>query len=295
MSISFKRKQYTEITSEAGVHFCASELYDILNCLNKLTGVIVALYDNTNNEIVYNAPVMRGYCQYLQSSEKGAIECPHLDQCACTISATTHKTYTYICHAGLCETLIPLYLNSVHIGYLVLGQYRNASKAMDHKEVVQVAKKCGVDPDTLCALYNDLSIYTDDEVENYTKLLSIIADSIIARKLVKLSNVTLFDIISQYIDEHLSEELTSSTLCAQFYISRSNLFSIFKQANTSPNNYITDKRLQTAYKLIIETQLSVAEICEKIGFSNSSYFCRQFRARFGTTPIQTRKQYNAQR
>lgn len=52
---------------------------------------------------------------------------------------------------------------------------------------------------------------------------------------------------------------------------------------------LQNKRMDTAALWLKTTNLSVAEICEGIGYDNTSHFHRLFKARFGTTPDQYRR------
>ncbi len=57
----------------------------------------------------------------------------------------------------------------------------------------------------------------------------------------------------------------------------------------SPIAYLNAYRLEKAFKLLHETRDSIADIAFASGFSNQSYFTRQFKSRFGTTPLRARR------
>ena len=52
----------------------------------------------------------------------------------------------------------------------------------------------------------------------------------------------------------------------------------------SPNMYIQNERLRIAAKLLLEGEYSVAEISEKVGFSDSTYFYKCFKNKYGVAP-----------
>ena len=58
----------------------------------------------------------------------------------------------------------------------------------------------------------------------------------------------------------------------------------------TPNEYLTERRLEEAKRLLADTAGSVAEIARVCGFSSSSYFISVFRRRFGETPRAYRAQ-----
>ena len=52
----------------------------------------------------------------------------------------------------------------------------------------------------------------------------------------------------------------------------------------SPNEYVRISRLRKAKELLSTTQLSVAEICYRTGFSSPSYFSKCFKSFAGELP-----------
>lgn len=52
----------------------------------------------------------------------------------------------------------------------------------------------------------------------------------------------------------------------------------------SPNIYIQNERLRIAAKLLLEGEYTVSEISEKVGFSDSTYFYKCFKNKFGIAP-----------
>jgi len=56
-------------------------------------------------------------------------------------------------------------------------------------------------------------------------------------------------------------------------------------AGMTPGQLIKEIRLRIAYRLLLERKVSkVAELAQRVGFENSSYFSRQFLERYGKRP-----------
>ena len=59
----------------------------------------------------------------------------------------------------------------------------------------------------------------------------------------------------------------------------------FKQSmGMSPTNYIAERRIEGAKKLLQETELPISEIALRVGFSSQSHFTTSFRRVAGATP-----------
>lgn len=90
--------------------------------------------------------------------------------------------------------------------------------------------------------------------------------------------------ILDYINEHLSEEITIDKLSSNFYLNRYYLMHFFKEeTGYTIGNYITEKRLLLA-KSLVQNGCSITEACYRSGFKNYSTFSRAFKKAFNTVP-----------
>lgn len=53
---------------------------------------------------------------------------------------------------------------------------------------------------------------------------------------------------------------------------------------------LAEERINNADKLITQTDMKIGEIIRSVGYENESYFHREYKARFGTTPLARRKE-----
>ncbi len=89
----------------------------------------------------------------------------------------------------------------------------------------------------------------------------------------------------QYIDAHLTENISLETIALQAGYSRNYFSTLFTSLNgLSPWEYITIKRVGLAKKMLSASDLSVTEIASKCGYENLSNFNRQFKRLTGYTP-----------
>lgn len=92
-------------------------------------------------------------------------------------------------------------------------------------------------------------------------------------------------IIRNFREEIKLEDIANHVYLSPFYFSR-----IFKKhMNTSPINYLIDFRVNNAKKLLHNTNLSIKEIGEASGFSNTSHFITTFKNRVGLSPKKFRE------
>ena len=55
------------------------------------------------------------------------------------------------------------------------------------------------------------------------------------------------------------------------------------------NHYITQVRLEKAKELLLEDELSIADIAEACGFQSLSYFTKTYKKHYGHSPSQAKK------
>lgn len=68
---------------------------------------------------------------------------------------------------------------------------------------------------------------------------------------------------------------------------------LFKEyAGKSPVQYRTELKINYAKRMLCESDMSVSEISEALGFESDSYFCRVFKNRTGITPSEYRNSQN---
>ena len=84
--------------------------------------------------------------------------------------------------------------------------------------------------------------------------------------------------IRQYINENISSDIDLETICKYFYISKSNLISMFSQEfGQTPHKYIIEKRIEIAKKLLSNDDLTIAEVGHRVGFGGEKYFYSVFK------------------
>ena len=95
--------------------------------------------------------------------------------------------------------------------------------------------------------------------------------------------------VTDFIDTHLSEDLTIAILAKEACLSPFHFARAFKAATgTAPHRYLTDRRIDHAKTLIAGGRLPLAEIADICGFSSQAHLTRWFKRIVGTTPHEYR-------
>lgn len=96
------------------------------------------------------------------------------------------------------------------------------------------------------------------------------------------------------IEAGVGQSITVNQLAQRIGISRRDLLRLFrKELNNTPSRVLSQRRLDRARSLILNTGLPMTTIAESVGFSSQSHLTSSFHAEFGITPAQQRREYMA--
>ena len=97
--------------------------------------------------------------------------------------------------------------------------------------------------------------------------------------------------IKHYIEENFADpQLSVSSIANSFFISNAYLSRVFRRfCHQTCIEYITQVRMEQAQRLLENTEIRIADIAEKTGYSSVYYFSVQFKKLTGETPGEYRK------
>ena len=83
------------------------------------------------------------------------------------------------------------------------------------------------------------------------------------------------------------KNVTLSYVSDRLFLSQSYVSRVFK-AETGVNfiDYLSEEKLVRSARMLTERNMKIKDICEVIGYSNSNYYIRKFKEKYGVTPKQ---------
>ena len=98
--------------------------------------------------------------------------------------------------------------------------------------------------------------------------------------------------ITRYLQEHLTEEISLSVLAEEFHLNPQYISQLFKtEIGVGFLAYLTNIRMERAKKLLLTTNLSIAEVSEQSGYADYRVFTKVFKKSEGITPSQYRRDF----
>jgi AraC family transcriptional regulator len=93
----------------------------------------------------------------------------------------------------------------------------------------------------------------------------------------------------EYINEHLSEDVSLAAISTELGIGQYYLCRLFKQSlGMSPHKYLVQQRVERSKQLLKSKETKIIDIAMACGFANPSHFARCFRQQIGISPKQFR-------
>jgi AraC family transcriptional regulator len=96
--------------------------------------------------------------------------------------------------------------------------------------------------------------------------------------------------VIDYINDHLDQELGLAELAAIVQMSPHYFTRLFKQSTSlTPHQYVIRRRVERAKELLLNRELSIAEVAYSVGFANQSHLNRHLKRLLGVTPRHIRQ------
>jgi len=168
------------------------------------------------------------------------------------------------------------------------------------------------DFETMCANQHVRKIHNPDMILHYISSIkrneilgislykSMRDDALIKLFLSELlsDNITILEsskalkiqAVKDYIQTYYFLPLTVEKIAEKFSYNRSYLCRIFKQEEgKSPKQYMIDMKMQIASKMLLESDISVENVSNSIGYQDSFTFSKMFKKRMGVSPQEYKK------
>lgn len=273
--------------------FDLTKLESLLKDFYKMTGIRITVFDESFQELVSYPEEIAPFCQLIRTDPAGATECLRCDQHACEIAAKRHLAYTYRCHAGLTESIAPLFMGNIVIGYLLFGHVFCYSSYEEGFAVIDaLCSSYQLDPALLHETARKQKLVSEDYITSASHILQAVASYLCLERMAVLKQQALPVQIDAYISEHFAEPIDALSICRHFQIGKTQLYEIARQNyGMGIAEHVRKLRVNKAKELLTaQAELSITEIASLCGFKDYNYFITVFKRVTGITPNAYRRQ-----
>lgn len=264
------------------------KLRETFHAFYQITGINVNLVDTDFSIDDCNPTVHNCYCRNFQTSQVGKNACAASDRQLLFRCRESKQPEYHICHGGLVDIAVPILSDNEILGYIILGQLKTG----DHfSKAISSLTNLNLNIEEMQAQYQSLPITSPEKIQSLITIVSMLSEHVlIDRMLIPTINQSLKR-ATDYIHQHLDEPLSIHKISENTNLSKSVLYRNFhNHFHCTVTEYINRKRIEQAVLLLRQTDLSMEEISQKIGFSSASYFGRIFKKCKGCSPLHFRNQ-----
>lgn len=264
------------------------ELKNILVDFHKLTKFKIVLYDADRKPLYSYPEGMCTFCRTVRSDPNLAKMCIDCDNVGFDICEKTKSPHIYECHMSVTEAIAPIYAEEILVGYLMFGQILKP----DNRDIYRTAKEISEKGPLKLTddMIRQIPTADDDYIKAAVNMMTMCANYLCTKEIIRRNPNVLIYHLEQYIHAHLDADLSTDAICRRFYISRTKLYQLSKQAfHMGISDYIRTLRIRRAKKLLISTMEPVSQIAASVGIPDVNYFIRTFKQSEGITPLQYRK------
>jgi len=226
------------------------------------------------------------YCHLIQGNKSGLAKCMDSNYLLLERCRLSKKPEMHICHAGLVEMAVPIIHDSDVIGYVSFGHIKMGGQ----EDLKALISDLPVDTESAQRIYNSLPEYDREKIEAIINMAEIFITYLMSERLLKPRENENFEAIRRYVLENVEKKLTAQTIAAGTHLSKTALYNVIKKTTgNSVNEYINSVKIDRSKSLLLETEMSVDEIAEGLGFSSAGYYAQLFKKFEGISPSIFRK------
>ena len=272
--------------------FNDDRLLRLITNLQTLTGIRANILDVNGKDRPLIIADHKGVCM-LRACPAGRARCEACDARAVAACGDARSVYSYRCHAGVCETVFPVYEDGVPIAFLVFGQLLDDSPMEQQWENARAA--LGWYPGDMEELRQacfQFRQYSRQEIEAYTEILNALASYIQLEGMIRTAEHTDMQKLEIYLDTHYMEKLSLQTISKELHIGRTKLCTLAKQLSGGEtlSRMIAQRRVAAAKAMLLQGDAPISAVAEAAGFSDYNYFTKIFKSVTGTTPTAFRRE-----
>lgn len=271
--------------------FDAERLKQLLKDFYTVVGIRISVFDDEFNLVTEYPETPPFFCAVIREKKEGLSACKECDRAAFLRAKTQNNAHLYTCHAGLSEAITPIHLDGYVVGYAIFAHLLPAEGGEKRiEDICRRSAKYFKNKDEMINAIRQIPTHPAAVIASSMRLLEAISAFLQISNVAKWSDKDTIYQIEKFINENLSDNLTSELICTHFFISRTKLYQLcIERFGMSVMQYITELRLNKAKKLLADTDLNIAAIADKVGVPDYNYFCKMFKKHVGATPGKYRK------
>lgn len=239
------------------------------------------------------------YCMYAKSNPDVWKHC--IARQGKVVEKCADGIFCGVCYAGMGEVVVPIQdTDGTVLGFISVSGYRIQPQTAKQK-IRHFAQKYQMDCEQLLRIYDASTRPAPADLEELKARISPLC-SMFVLLYHELQGVYAQGIESQrqscllshaiiYIHKNYTNNIQMADIASYCHCSVSTLSHLFKkETGVSISEFLGKLRTERGKVLLKDTELTVSQISDALGFCNANYFCRIFKENVGCSPSAYRKE-----
>ncbi len=260
--------------------------------LCRMSGLTLVLCDESTRFRVpldYRGEMMGILCSFMRKNPEFNNLCRSCDMKNCEKAVLKRKGISYICHAGLKDIAVPIFINNKHVGTFMGGQLLpDAPDEKNFRRFAEGITRFGFSGQMLRKLYFKTPWMPQDRLDAAVELISIFAEhfsELGSRIIEPETDDRALLRVKAFLHRSMTEDITLMDAAAYAGLSRNYFCHWFHEKTGTPFLvYLKNIRIEKACQLLVSTNKSIAEVAVLSGFQSISAFNRTFSQNLNITP-----------
>lgn len=262
-------------------------LRDALDHFTVCFGIRIAFFDPAGRELLAGAD--RDCCRFCQKVRKelGLVEqCRYGDRHYLEAARETGKMQLYTCHAGMVEAVKPVFYSGFHLGYIMMGQFRDHEKPA--AALLRKWRGTGKTEAEIVAAFQEAALYPPEKIRHIAGMFEILVDSTVQNRCYHVEGELRLLRLQNFLAANSSRVTSAAAAAEHLGCSVSTLsHCIRRQTGNTFKRMEIESRLNAAEDLLRHTPgMTVIAAAQSCGFDDPYYFSRLFRRYRGLPPSQ---------
>jgi AraC-like DNA-binding protein len=201
-------------------------------------------------------------------------------------AASGKEPFRHSCWKGVDEIVMPVFRNGMHIGTLFAGCFR--SKQDVETSLTNRSRS------TILRLREELTFLEAEKEARISRMLELLSQALL-RQLDELQKLQDYSdsrkrSIANHIRTGLQQKTTLSDLASHINLSKSRTSHLVKELfGESMKSLVLKERIARSKHLLLNTDIPVSAVAERVGVSDIHYFTKLFKKAVGAPPGTFRK------
>ncbi len=265
-------------------YFDKEKLSSLIDSVYRVTGITISVYDKNFNGICSVSASMCSFCEKVRGKDELKKRCFECDRKALQKCREVKLRYEYRCHMGLMEVATPIIYNNEILGFILFGQLTDTDDKSSIKyKAVKAAKELSLPNDEFLKEISSVRTLAHDYISSVSDIVKMAAEYIVMNKMLSYKE-SIEKQIEAYVSSRITSGVSVDDICKKFGICATTLYNLsIKCFGCGIKEYINKCKIKLA-KEMLESDKSLAQVAESLGFCDVNYFIRFFKSKTGMTP-----------